>query len=70
MVDRSAFDIIGQYYVRPAAPDLLPGRICDAVVYYLPPGTLEVLTFDFDAANRGQPVQYTVGPVRDDTFDH
>jgi len=70
VVDKNAFDIIGDYYVRPAGPDFAPGSICDATVYYLPPGPLDVLKFDFDAANRGEPVQYKIAAVDDITFNH
>jgi hypothetical protein len=70
VIDKSAFDVIGNYYTRPSDSDFVPGRICDAIVYYLPLGPLDVLRFDFDAANRGEPVRYTIGSVDERTFDH
>lgn len=70
MIDKTAFDIIGPYYTdsRPGI-DFVPGRICEATALYLPP-VLEFLRFDYDAANRGGKIEFTIGVLDDKTFDH
>lgn len=70
MIDKSAFDIIGAYYTKPAqGSGFEPGRICEAPVFFLPP-VLQTLKFDIDAANRGETVKFDIGPVNDKTFNH
>jgi hypothetical protein len=71
VLDKSAFDIIGPYYASPPAAAVhIPGRIYETRVYYFPPGSLNVLKFDYEAANRGESVKYDVGPGDATAFDH
>jgi len=69
MLDKSAFDAIGPYYIKPTSSQFVPGLICDAVTYHLPPA-LDFLKFDVDAANRGDPITYSIGSQDNKTFDH
>jgi hypothetical protein len=70
MIDKTGIDIIGEYYRKPpGGPDFFPGRICDIVAIYLPT-KLEVVGFDYAAANRGDPVTYAIGPPDTNTFTH
>jgi len=71
VLDKGAFDIIGEYYKRSSADDgYVPGRICETRTYYLPPGPLKVLRFDYEAANQGEQLKYEVGEVDAQTFNH
>ncbi len=70
MIDKTGIDIIGEYYRKPpGGPDFSPGRLCDIVAVYLPT-KLEVVGFDYAAANRGDPVTYTLGQPDAHTFSH
>jgi hypothetical protein len=69
MLDKSAFDIIGLYYTKPPSSQFLPGLVSDSVTYHLPP-VLDFLKFDVDAANRGDPIAYSIGSSDSKTFDH
>jgi hypothetical protein len=71
VIDKSAFDIVGEYYAQPSfGSEFMPGRVCDATVYYLPAGNLRVLKFDIEAANRGERISYDIGSVEAATFRH
>lgn len=71
MLDKNAFDIIGKYYAASSrGSSHAPGGICDTTVYYLPPGPLNALSFDIEAANRGEPIKYDVVPATETSFKH
>ncbi len=70
MLDKSAFDIIGPYYTKARTADHTPGCFCESTVYYLPPGPLNVLKFDIEAANRGESVTYKVVQADESAFAH
>ena len=63
-------DLFGTWYERSDEESLGPGHICWALVPFLLEGRPQFVHFDYDAANRGEPVQCSIGPQKQDTFNH
>jgi hypothetical protein len=64
------FRLVDAYYQKaPGGPDHVPGQICDAIAFHLLP-KLEVLKFDYDAANRGEEILHEIGAPDAKSFDH
>jgi len=70
VINKTAFDIIGTYYTNAGTGGYAPGRVCESTVYYLPPGPLNALKFNIDAANRGDAITYSVVQADESTFKH